>query len=530
MKKILALLMAVLTLTGMMAGCSVGRQDVYVPTGNGLTYDDPSEDAEHTQPTEEAELELSLVYNTTASGNPFQCSDPSNRAWMSLIFQGLFAVDSKYVAWPILCDRYWVSSDMTTYSFYLRSGVTFSDGTPLTANDVLASLEYAMASDMYRGRFQHVRSLYLSTDGAVTFKLNTAYENFPILLDIPILKATQLENPNPDGTGPYRLSTSTAGLRLVRRANWWSNATLPINASSITLVPESDPISTRDDFELGEIQLACANPGERKFAPFRSDFELWDCETGEFLYLACNTDSWLFKTPVIRTVLTHAIDREAIVDEFYNGFAHASTLAASPLSPYYDSVLAARYDYDPERFQAAVTEAKVAYNTVRLLVNGADPQRLRIAKRIKEMLEQSGLIVEVQKWYGQDYRYLLNIGEYDLYLGRTKLSPTMDLSAFFSSSGSLHTKGMASASLLALATDALANRGNYYNLLQEVAEDGRLIPILFGSYAVYGQRGVMSNLTPSRDNVFFYHLGVSLEEIQLDAEPSTTPKSSEPAT
>ena len=69
----------------------------------------------------------------------------------------------------------------------------------------------------------------------------------------------------------------------------------------------------------------------------------------------------------------------------------------------------------------------------------------------------------------------------------------------------------------------MANRGNYYNLLQEIADDGTLIPILFGSYAVYCQRGMVANLAPARDNVFYYNIGISMDEILLDTEPNTTP-------
>lgn len=523
MKKILALLCAVLLLVSLLPGCTVGGREAYVPTGSGLTYDDPTEQAQATAPTEETELDIAMVYNITASVNPFQCSDPSNRAWMSLIYQGLFAVDSNYEAWPILCSNYWVSTDMMTWSFYIHENATFSDGTPLTPEDVLASLEYAMEIDMYRGRFHLVRSLYLSTDGAITFKLYTPYENFPILLDVPILKATQIDHSSPDGTGPYRLDSTAAGLRLVRRSDWWSTAKLPVNASSITLLSETDPTAIRDDFELGKIQVSCADPGDRDYAPYRSDYELWDCENGEFLYLTCNTESWLFETTAIRSVLTHAIDREAIVEEFYDGFAHAATLAASPLSPYYDTMMAARYEYDPEIFIQRIDEANVAYNTVVLLVNGGDPQRVRIAQRIEEMLELSGLIVEIETWTGADYRYKLTIGDYDLHLGKTKLSATMDLSPFFSSGGALSYGGMTNTAMYTLCLDALANRGNYYNLLQEIAEDGCLIPILFGSYAVYSQRGMVTNLAPARDNVFYYNMGVSMTDILLDAEPSTTP-------
>lgn len=523
MKKLLALSCAILLLICLLPGCTIGGKGEYIPSGDGLTSDDATESTKNTAPQDEPEMDITMVYSVDAGENPFKCSDPSNRAWMSLIYQGLFATDSDYQTWPILCKSYWVSNDMMTWSFYIQDNATFSDGTPLTPEDVLTTLQYAMESDMYRGRFQYVRSLYLTTDGAITFKLYTPYENFAILLDIPILRADQLEADRPLGTGPYRLETAINGMRLVRRTNWWSDIRLPVNASSITLLSESDPAAIRDDFELGNIQVSCADPGDRNYAPYRNDYELWDCETGEFLYLSCNTESWLFETTTIRSVLTYAIDREAIVNEFYDGFAHAATLCASPLSPYYDSMMAARYEYNPEIFNQRIADAQVAYNTITLVVNGNDPQRVRIARRIQAMLEQSGLIVQLETWVGVNYRYILSTGAYDLHLGATKLSPNMDLSAFFSEDGALCYGGLANASISSHCTDALANDGNYYSLLTEIAEDGTLIPILFGSNAVYCQRGMMTDLAPSRDNVFFYNLGVSMSDTLLNTEPNTTP-------
>ena len=103
-------------------------------------------------------------------------------------------------------------------------------------------------------------------------------------------------------------------------------------------------------------------------------------------------------------------------------------------------------------------------------------------------------------------------GEYDLYLGQTRLSPTMDLSAFFEPKGTLSFGGMEDPVLYALCMDSLANKGNYYNLHQKVLEKGMLCPILLRSYAIYTRRGSFRGLAPSRDNLFFYHLGRTMED------------------
>ena len=102
-----------------------------------------------------------------------------------------------------------------------------------------------------------------------------------------------------------------------------------------------------------------------------------------------------------------------------------------------------------------------------------------------------------------------------MYLGQTKLSANMDISPFFGEKGAMSYGGMEDPALYAMSLEALANSGNYYDLHRMVAEDGRLCPILFRRYAVYTQRGMLSQLTSVRDNLFPYSIGVTMEEILL---------------
>lgn len=511
MKRILALALTALVSLGLLTGCGTEGGE-YIPTGGGLTWDEPGQPTVATEPQEDNDL--ITVYTPDSTYNPYFSTDLNNRSWMSLIYQGLFATDSRYTSHPILCENFWMSDDMQTYVFYIHDDATFSDGTPVTLQDVEASLAFAMASDRYRGRFQHVETMF-AADGAITFRLDTPYENFPLLLDVPILKQKELNAPQPLGSGPYRMTSGAGGMRLVKVASWWANAALPITGSAVVLQEAKSPLQIRDSFERGNMELVCTDPGNPDYAAYRCDYELWDCETGTFLYLSVNRSSWIFANEALQMSVTKAINREQLVSEFYHGYARPATLAVSPLSPYYDSILASQYgQYDPAALAQAVKAAGLEENNVRLLVNSASPQRLSIAHRIETMLENQGMTVEVVAYTGNDYSYTLAIGNYDLHLAQTTLSPNMDLSSFFSYDGAL-SYGLSSTRLYALCLDSLANRGNYYNLIREVAEDGHLIPLLFGTNAVYGKRGAASNLAPSRDNVFYYDLGTTAADVQL---------------
>ncbi len=91
----------------------------------------------------------------------------------------------------------------------------------------------------------------------------------------------------------------------------------------------------------------------------------------------------------------------------------------------------------------------------------------------------------------------------------------MDLSAFFTKKGSLNYGGLTDTTAYAMCLEALANSGNYYNLHEEVMDRGLICPILFRSYAVYATRGLVTQLTPARDNMFFYTIGKTLADARL---------------
>ena len=505
MKRIAAVGLALLLL---LTGCAPAGIPSHTPTGDGLTWDDATTPPQ-TQGQEQA---LEMVYYPDRSMNPLESRDYTNRALFSLIYQGLFAVDADYNPVPILCQRYTVTGDMRSYTFYIANA-SFSDGTPLTPQDVYDSLDAAMDSPVYGGRFLHVNRMTLEEDGGITLRMDTPFENLPMLLDVPILKSGETDAEAPLGTGPYFLEQTNAGARLRRRTNWWCNANLEITASSIPLQAAQSAVQIRDAFEFSSVGLVCANPCSDDYADYRSDYELWDCENGGFLFLAANTDGPVFSNSALRSALTYAIDREAIAAEYYRGYARAAALPASPQSPFYNAALAGRYAYNPQKFSQAVEDAELPEDTpVRLLANKEDTLRLRVARRIQQMLQDCGMVVEFRECSQKDYFKALKNGDYDLYLGQTRLSANMDLSTFFSSRGNITYGGMTDPVIYALCLESLANRGNFYNLHAAIAEDGRLVSILFQSYAVYATRGLVSGLTPSRDNVFFYTLGRTMED------------------
>ena len=467
MQRLIAL---ILCLCLALSGCAASN-DIYQPTGDGLDYGSDYTGPQNTPVTGEKPNVLSLAYYKELTLNPYLSTDFTNRALFPLLYQSLFTVNRDYVVEPQLCKNYTVSKDMQSYTFFLEQA-TFSDGTMLTAEDVVTSLNMAWQSNFYSGRFQHIIGLSATSDGGVAISLDTPYENLPLLLDIPIVKASQIAQDRPLGTGPYYLYSASGGESLRRRTNWWCAPDMAVTAETISLFPARSTTHIRDQFEFADLSLVCADPGSDRYADYRCDYELWDCENGIFLYLGTTSDSRVFSNDSVRIALTYAIDRDALVKEFYRGFARSATLPASPLSPYYNSTLAERYKYDPERFAEAVKAADVQGNNVVFLVNRDDSLRLRVARSIAKMLRAGGLQVTMKEVSSSAYTEALKSWNYDIYLGQTKLSPNMDLSAFFATYGDLSWGGINDVGAYSLALQALENHGNYFTLHKLVMDNG----------------------------------------------------------
>lgn len=512
MKKNIAVLLCLAMLAGLISGCAPAHTpEAYEPTGNALEGDTPVV----TGPSEgEEEQVLSLAYYADQPLNPLETVDYTNKVLISLMYQGLFAVDRNYEVIPILCKNYKVSADQLTYEFTVDPAATFSDGVPVMPEDVVASLKKAQTERAFSGRLRYVYDISVTEERNVQIRLYEPYGNLPLLLDIPIVKADQIDFAIPLGTGPYRITGWGWDRSLTRCDNWWCKSDdLLITAKTIPLEIADSPTGVRDAFEFRDVSVVCTDPGSDRYVEYRCDYELWDCETGIFVYLGINTESDVFQSQTVRKAISRGINRDLLAEEYYRGFAWAAELPASPNSPYYTAPLAKQYAYDAAAFQSGMSSIKG--RTIKLLVNSSDSLRVRVAYEISRMLNASGVVVEVVEKPSNAYEVALVERNYDMYLGQTKLSANMDLTPFFATYGNLSYGGIDDVGVYTLCLQALENQGNYYTLHQRVMEDAYLCPILFRSYAVYASRGMLTELKPARDNLFCYSIGRTLTDAYI---------------
>lgn len=591
MRRLIAAALIAASLLGLFSGCGKKDDGVYEPTGDALLME--GQEPEVTIPDDPALQSLTLAYAPKRSLNPLIGLNLSNRVLFSLIYQGLFAVDSRSNAYPILASGYKLSADRKTATVVINPLARFSDGSRVTPEDVYATYAAAKKSDYFGGHFSHIADFQVSGTDSITFYLDTPYENFPLLLDIPILKEGHDQDDFPVGTGPYVFHRTTlnalTGEELQEEAepeeteapeetaapedtpeetkapeptkaaapdtveasaeqidirydyslrkspNWWceGKVTLPTQADTISLIVADSQAEIRDNFQFHGLGMAAANPMTDSYAEYRCDYELWECENGVMLYLGVNvlySDFFKNNNFTLRRALTKAIDREYINNTFFNGKCQPTPIPTAPNSIFYSKSLAATYTYDPLGFVSDIgsfnfpRDDKNQKKKLKLLVNADDSARLRTARYLAAQLTELGVETGVLEYGGTGkytYNDILRAGTYDLYLGEVRLNPTYDLTEFFRSGGRLSWGGIVDGDILAMQREALADRGNYYNLNKLVADDGKIIPILFGTTCIYANRGSLLDQSPSRDNAFFYHLGKTLADVIIQAESET---------
>ncbi len=473
-----------------------------------------------------------LAYIPEYGFNPYKCTCITNRPVISLCYEGLFVLGTNFQPEPVLCDKFAVSESGKIYLFTLREGAVFSDGSSVTAEDVVASLRAAKGSDYYGSRFSKVAEFSAKDSRTVQIILEVPYENLPLLLDVPVVKSGTVDAALPVGSGPYRLVESSTSKGLVRNTNWWQSGQAPVEFPRITLTACANPSEVRDSFEFGATSLVCADLNAPTAVGYRCDYELWDDRTTIMQYLGFNLNYGLFTNKELRAAVTHIIDRQTIVASVYKGFAEPAFLPCAPASPLYDQDLARDYRYDKNVFLTAKRAAGITEeDSGVLLVCSADPTRMETAHRIADTLKEVGVRMEIRAQDYETYRRSLANGEYDLYIGEARLSGNFDLSEFFMGYGSLCYGGLQSGEMYKLCTDALENSGNCYTLQKSVMDGGYFCPLLFKSYAVMANRGAITSLQPAVDAVFHLSGGrtladasISYDEMVGNVQPDQTPE------
>ncbi|MCD1620474.1 ABC transporter substrate-binding protein [Salipiger manganoxidans] len=286
----------------------------------------------------------------------------------SNVFEGLtrFAEDGSVQ--PGLAERWEISGEGTLYTFHLRPGVTFHDGSAMDAEDVKFTLDRARADDSQNAQKalfagisevrvvdpQTVEVQLAAPDGGFLF--NMAWGDAVIVAPESIEGIKQA----PVGTGPFRFDAWVQGdrIELVRNPDYWGTAPA-LERATFRFI--SDPTAAFSAMMAQDIDAFAGFPAPENLPMFDADprFQVLVGSTEGETILAMNNREAPFTDPRVREAVAHAIDRQAIIDGAMFGLGTPIGTHFAPHNPDYTD-LTSLSAHDPERARALLAEAGLA--------------------------------------------------------------------------------------------------------------------------------------------------------------------------
>jgi len=310
------------------------------------------------------------------------------------VFEGLVRFDRSGAIVPALATDWSVSDDGLTWTFALRAGVRFHDGSPLTVDDVLAKFARARNPDsghVNQGYYAAVAEVAAPDAGTIVFTLTQPSRSLlynlarPDAIVFPAALA-ETQRSQPVGTGPFRFARYVEGseVRLERFDGYW-NPELPyLDGATFRII--SDANARVAALQAGDIDLiGGAVPAEQVgVIAANPALKVASGTATAEITVAMNNSRPPFDDVRVRQAITHAIDKRAIVEGAFFGLGTVIGTHMSPSEPYYVD-LTDTYPYDPERARALLAEAGYAGG---LTFDFELPEPYAIERRTGEVIAQ----------------------------------------------------------------------------------------------------------------------------------------------
>ncbi|MCL2031049.1 MAG: ABC transporter substrate-binding protein [Oscillospiraceae bacterium] len=462
-----------------------------------------------------------LAWTPVARLDPFTERDTLNIHLPGLLYEGLFTVDSAFEPRPALCEVM-ETEDNRRFVLRLREGAVFSDGTPLTAEDVVWSFSQARAAaSPYARRLSVVSSVRAHTDGSVSVELHAPRARFAALLDFPIAKKDSA-GAAPAGTGPYILRHDGEGYPVLSPNPHHKDAET-LTPSRIGLSDARDPADLSFYFQYGHISAMAYDFNDPSRPGIHSGYERYDYPGATLQYIGVSADSGPLAQPLVRRVLSMAVDRETLCRELFD--AEAALLPAPPSGALYDASLTGDYAYAPTAALRLLSDAGCADTDAdgvlewpderRMLplrftmaVNAETPARAGAARRLADTLAGIGIELTVAVLPWDEYAAAVSGGAYDLFWAQAALTPDFDPGVFLDPGGALNPGAVPEETAAALdsmrsAPDADAEAAARRELYRLWLEQGRVIAVCFNQKSLLTRRGLFEAPTPASENLFF---------------------------
>ncbi len=376
--------------------------------------------------------------NRIATLNVLQLSGPAEYLAVDMLYSGLTRMGANMQPLPDLAESWQGDAAARVFTFTLRPGLTFHDGSPCTAEDVVATFKAILVpatGSPARPVLNMISDVTALDPRTVRFTLNISYADFPISVahaNARIVSAKALAGPlteidtKPNGTGPFRLETydSARLTRLVRNERYYDQSKPHLDAVELYLFPDLAAESTNFLSGAIDVMLEVQQANFKRIAGSRGVNAL-RVASGRYINVVMRQDQKPFDDIRVRRALAMAVDRDLLVDIVLEGLGRAAH--DNVLSPEYRfRIDTPKVAFDPAAAKRLLAEAGYPQGIkVKLIASNRPAIRAQVAIAIKEMARPAGFDIEVETMPHDTF--LANVWRKgNFYMGYWGMQPTED--------------------------------------------------------------------------------------------------------
>ena len=372
-----------------------------------------------------------VAWNPAELRHPLLTTNRVMRELYNLMYDGLFALDRDFTARERLCAEI-STTDNITFILRLRQDVMFNNGEPLTAGDVISSIQTARSpASPYSARLAGVVSVRAAGED-IEIVLDAPNPRFSALLTFPVAGAAGA-GLFPAGTGPYEHIWDPDNERdyLVPFAGHWAEAKPPLER--IELIAADKPEDLPHLMGARDLSVVTEDINDDFGVRYSGDYDMWEYPTPTMYYIGFNTDHPLLAHSAVRQALSAAFDRAGLVREVFGGAADAASLPVPP------AVYGSGANFDLKVFARVMQELDVWDSdndgilefrqgrlnipfTLEIITEESDTRATASAEYIAAELVRSGVGAEVGALTSSAYRNAKESGSFGLYCERITLT------------------------------------------------------------------------------------------------------------
>ena len=344
-----------------------------------------------------------------ANLDPVNAKDNADIWLITVLGEGLVqcSSDGKKIE-PCLAEKWEVSKDNLTYTFHLLSGVMFSIGAALTADDCVYCLKRARDTKSSQWAFSLADVKDITAKDAATVEITLKGPSAAFLSDLAMFNASIMPkaycesagdtglSQKPIGTGPYMLSEWKKGESVTFKKNpyYWQSGKPKSDEIKFTVV--SDDNSRLMQLQSGTIDVDAAVPCNlMKTISANPKLEAKEYPSTMVYYVTLNTTKDSLKDVKVRQALEYATDKEALSKTVTYGYGKKSVSFICESDPYFDKDLTDAHNYDINKAKQLLAEAGKSNLTLNLQISSGSTLYQQIATVLKEQWAQAGVTLNI---------------------------------------------------------------------------------------------------------------------------------------